>query len=216
MGLWLRRRQRRGPCRHAQPAGRQGRQSGRDEQSRPARAAGLHHHHRGLHPLLRQRQDLSRRAEDAGRGGARGARAADRRALRRCRRSASGLGALGRARLDAGHDGHGAQSRPQRPHRRRPRAQERRRALRLRQLSPLHPDVRPGRARRRASPFRGGAGESQARSRRDASTPSFRPPTGRMSSPPTRTSSSASAASPSRRIPRRSSGARSARCSARG
>jgi phosphoenolpyruvate synthase/pyruvate phosphate dikinase len=30
-------------------AGRQGRQPGRDGQSRPAGAAGLHHHHRGLH-----------------------------------------------------------------------------------------------------------------------------------------------------------------------
>jgi hypothetical protein len=34
--------------------------------------------------------------------------------LRRCRQAAAGLGALRRARLDAGHDGHGAQPRPQR------------------------------------------------------------------------------------------------------
>ena len=44
-----------GRGRDAQPARRQGRQPRRDEQSRPAGAARLHHHHRGLHPLLRQR-----------------------------------------------------------------------------------------------------------------------------------------------------------------
>ena len=37
-----------------------------------------------------------------------------RQGLRRCSQSAAGLGALGRARVDAGHDGHGAQPRPQR------------------------------------------------------------------------------------------------------
>ena len=37
--------------------------------------------------------------------------------VRRCQESAAGLGALRRARLDAGHDGHRAQSRPQRPDR---------------------------------------------------------------------------------------------------
>ena len=42
----------------------------------------------------------------------------------------------------------------------------RRRALRLRQLSPLHPDVRQRRARRRASPFRGAARAPQGRPRR--------------------------------------------------
>ncbi len=44
---------------------------------------------------------------------------------------ASGLGALRRARFDAGHDGHGAQPRAQRPGGRRASAQERRRTLRL-------------------------------------------------------------------------------------
>ena len=37
-----------------------------------------------------------------------------RQGIRRRRQSAAGVGALGRARVDAGHDGHGAQSRPQR------------------------------------------------------------------------------------------------------
>ena len=45
-----------GRRRDAQSARRQGRQSGRDGQSRPAGAAGLHHHHRGLHLFLRERQ----------------------------------------------------------------------------------------------------------------------------------------------------------------
>jgi pyruvate,orthophosphate dikinase len=40
--------------------------------------------------------------------------------LRRLLRSAAALGALGRARLDAGHDGHHPQPRPQRRSRRRP------------------------------------------------------------------------------------------------
>ena len=38
----------------------------------------------------------------------------DRQGVRRCQKSAAGLGALGRPRLDAGHDGYRAQSRPQR------------------------------------------------------------------------------------------------------
>ncbi len=46
-----------GRGRYAQPAGRQGRQSRGDVRSGPAGAAGLYRHHRGLHLLLRQRQD---------------------------------------------------------------------------------------------------------------------------------------------------------------
>ena len=62
MGLHLRRRQGGGPLRHEGPARRQGRQPRRDGQPRPAGAAGLHHHHRGLHALLRQRQQAIRRS----------------------------------------------------------------------------------------------------------------------------------------------------------
>ena len=51
--------------------------------------------------------------------------------VRRPREPAAGVRALGRARLDAGHDGHGAQSRPQRRHRRGHRQELGRRALRL-------------------------------------------------------------------------------------
>ena len=131
---------------------------------------------------------------------------------------AAGLGALGRARLDAGHDGHRAQPRPQR--RRRSRAwpqRTRRRALRLRQLSPLHPDVRRRRARRRAPPVRGDRSSSHKEDTRRHARHRARPPrTGRRSSPATRRSVAArSSASPSRRIRRSSSGARSARSSAR-
>ena len=49
MGLRLRRRPRRGQGRHARSARRQGRGACRNGQSRPAGAARLHHHHRGLH-----------------------------------------------------------------------------------------------------------------------------------------------------------------------
>ncbi len=52
--------------------------------------------------------------------GARPHRQADGQDLRRSAESAAGVGALRRARLDAGHDGHGAQSRPQRRDRRGP------------------------------------------------------------------------------------------------
>ena len=51
--------------------------------------------------------------------------------VRRQVQSAAGVGALGRARLDARHDGHGAQSRPQRRDRRGAGAGIRRPALRL-------------------------------------------------------------------------------------
>ena len=101
-----------GPARSAR---RQGRQSRRDGQSRPAGAARLHDPDLGLHLFLRKRQNLSEGTEGAGREGAGVCRQADRQDVRRRDKSAAGLGALRRARLDAGHDGHRAQSRPQRP-----------------------------------------------------------------------------------------------------
>ena len=69
--------------------------------------------HRGLHVLLRARQaipkDLKAQVEKAlaqvGKSPAR---------LSATKEPAVGVGALGRARLDARHDGHRAQSRPQR------------------------------------------------------------------------------------------------------
>ena len=52
--------------------------------------------------------DLSGQVEEAHRR----RQPADGPRLRRLRESAAGLGALGRPRLDAGHDGHGAEPRP--------------------------------------------------------------------------------------------------------
>ena len=118
-------------------------------ESRAAGAPRLHHHHRGLRALLRSRPQLSGRPRRAGRCGHRRHRADRRQAIRRCGRSAAGLRPLRCADLDARHDGHRAQSRPQRPHRAGPGQGQRQPALRLRQLSPLHPDVRRRGAGRR-------------------------------------------------------------------
>ena len=73
------------------------------------------------------------------------------------RKSAAGLRPLRRPRVDAGHDGHRAQSRPQRRDRRGAGQGRGRRALRLRQLPPLHHHVFERGARHRAPSFRGGA-----------------------------------------------------------
>ena len=55
IGLSLRRRQCRRHRGHEDAARRQGRQSGRNGAIWPAGSAGLHHHHRSLHRLLRER-----------------------------------------------------------------------------------------------------------------------------------------------------------------
>jgi hypothetical protein len=126
--------------------------------------------------------------------------------------SAARLGALGRARLDAGHDGHGAEPRPQRRDGRRPGQAVGRRALRLGQLSPLHPDVFRRRARLDHDVFEEHPGRLQGRPRlqprhrsgaEDWKAWSALQGAGRE----------ANWASRSRRIRRSSSGARSARCS---
>ena len=114
MGVHVRRRQGRRQSGPARSAGRQGRQSGRDGQSRPAGASGLHHSDLGMHVFLCPRQNLSEGIEGAGRKGAGSCRQAHRQGVRRCQKSAAGVGAIRRARFDAGHDGHRAQSRPQR------------------------------------------------------------------------------------------------------
>src|SRR5215203_5859263 len=67
VGLHLRRRQGRGRIGDARAPRRQGREPRRDGQSRPAGAARLHHHDRGLNLLLRPRPHLSARAEGGGR-----------------------------------------------------------------------------------------------------------------------------------------------------
>ena len=155
MGLCIRWRQGGGQVAPARSARRQGRQPRRDGQSRPAGTAGIHHHHRGLHLLLRSRQNLSERAQRPGRSRAGCGRQDRRPAVRRPRQPAAGLGAIGRARLDAGHDGHRAQSRPQRHHRRGAGRKLRRPPLRLRFLPALHHHVFERGARPRTSSVRG-------------------------------------------------------------
>src|SRR5580704_5658749 len=54
MGLRLRRRKGRRRSQYARPPRGEGRKSRRNVESRPARAARLHHHDRGLHLFLRQ------------------------------------------------------------------------------------------------------------------------------------------------------------------
>ena len=130
---------------------------------------------------------------------------------------AARLGALRRARLDAGHDGHGAQPRPQRRDRRGAGADVRRRALRLRQLPPLHPDVfgRGARAssittsRRSSKTTRTASGYSLDT---DLTADDWKRARRRYKA----TRRGANSASRSRRTRRSSSGARSAPCSARG
>ena len=91
-----------------------------------------------------------------------------------------------------------------------------RRALRLGQLPPLHPDVLQRRARCRASLFRGGAGAQEGRPRRPDGHRSQGRRLARHRRRATRRSSRSAPASRSRRSRASSSGARSARCSARG
>ena len=116
-GLHLRRRcERRRSARARQDdRRRQGRQPRRDGRDRPAGAAGLHHHDRGMRALSRRWRRLLGRAARRGR---RRRSPISSRAIGKkfgdAGRSAAGLGPLRRARLDAGHDGHGAQPRPQR------------------------------------------------------------------------------------------------------
>ena len=216
VGLFLRRRHRRGRDEHAQPARRQGREPRGDVQSRAAGAPRLHGDDRGLHLFLRPREDLSAGAEGRGPGGARQGRRHHGQALRRCREPAPRLGPLGRPRLDARHDGHGAQPRPQR-HDGRGRGQGvGRPPLRLRQLPALHHDVFQRRARPRPPPFRGGARPLQGPPRLQPRHRSRGRRLGEAGRRATRRSSSASSASPSRRSPRSSSGRRSAPSSAPG
>ncbi len=209
--------------RGSRSARRQGRESGRHDAPGTARAARLHRHDRGLQRLSRRRRDISGRPLGGGaRRRSRRLESDDRQALRRCRESAPRLLPLGSPVLDARHDGHGAQHRPQRRGRGRSRAAHRRRALRLRQLSPAGADVRLGGDGDRRRAVRGGAdrgpqagrgGERlrprcrrlaaghRASSRRSSSArrggPSRRTRASRSGSPPRRSSAAGTAAAPS-------------------
>ena len=130
-------------------ARRQGRQPRRDGEPRPAGAAGLHHHHRGLHGLLRQRPQAARRPRS------RRSRRRWREVGKRRRRHASAtptapllVSVRSGARasmpgmmdtiLNLGLNDETVEG---------PGRQVGQRALRLRQLPPLHPDVCQRRAR---------------------------------------------------------------------
>ena len=127
----------------------------------------------GLHAVLRQQQALSRWAARAGRRRAARDRPYHRQGIRRRHQSAPGLGALGGARVDAGHDGHRAQPRPQRRDGRGAGAQVGRSTLRLRFLSSLHHDVFRRGARLRPSPLRGNPRRPQGQERLHARHRSF-------------------------------------------
>ena len=71
---------------------------------------------------------------------------ADRQGLRRPGKPAAGLGAQRFGDVDAGHDGYDSEPRSEHRHAAGRDPPDRRRALRLRRLPPLHPAVRQGRA----------------------------------------------------------------------
>ena len=112
----------------------------------PQAAAG----HRG--------RDDGARAQ-AGEGGRRAVRVDD--------QPAAGLGAVGREVLDARHDGHHPEPRPERRSRRGAEGADQQRPVRLRQLPPLHPDVRQRRPRDSEGQVRARVRGRQARARRE-------------------------------------------------
>ena len=146
-----------------QSARRQGRQPRRDGVDRPAGAAGLHHHHRDVRPLLRRRARASRtslRAEvarrhrpyRAGRPASSFGDAAD--PLLVSVRSGARVSMPGMMDtvLNLGLNDETVEGLA---------AASRRPALRLGQLPPLHPDVCRRRARPRPRPVRGSARDRQ-------------------------------------------------------
>ena len=117
---------------------------------------GLHHHHRGLHLLLRpQAHAIRRRCKAQMQAGIAALEKQTRQEVRRPEEPAARVGPLRRPRLDAGHDGHDPQPRAQRPDRRGAGEEDRQPALRLGLLPPLRADVRRRRARRAEAPGRG-------------------------------------------------------------
>ncbi len=127
---------------HEEPAGRQGRQSGRDVQPGHPRSPRVHHHHRGLHRLLPAGRQVPRGRDPPDRRRPAPHRDDHGRALRRSPEPPPGVRALRRPRLHARHDGYGAEPGPQRHHGGGPHPVRRRQALRLRLLPPLRADVR--------------------------------------------------------------------------
>ena len=164
--LLLRRRESR---RHRQDEGhsrRQGRGPRRDDKPRAAGSARLHHHDRGV-PLLHEGEALAQGARGRGAGRNRARREAHQEGLRLEGRAAPLLRALGRARLDAGHDGHRPQPRAQRRDGARAREEVGQRAVRVGQLPALRRDVRRRGARHPLRPVRAGARSAARREGRD-------------------------------------------------
>ena len=164
-------------------ARRQGRQPGRDVPHRPAGAARASPSPpRSAPTTTTNKRTLPAGAARADAGRHRRHRAADRQEVRRPEEPAAGVGALRRARLDAGHDGHDPQPRPQRSDGRGAGDEDRQPALRLGLLPPLRPDVRRRRARRAEAAGRGSravrdghrGAQARALSRRTSRTRSSR------------------------------------------
>ncbi len=118
MGLYVRRRQGRRVKRDARPSRRQGRKSRRKWPVSACRFRRASRSRRRPAPIFTRTRKSFRRSSSAdvktalahiGR--------LTGKAFRRQRGSASAVGAIGRARVDAGHDGYGAESWPQRRHR---------------------------------------------------------------------------------------------------
>ena len=173
----------------ARPARRQGRGPRRDDQGRPADAARLHDHDRGLQRLLRSGEQLPRRP--VGRRPRRGqARSSD--------ETGKGFGdpanpLLVSVRSGAKFSMPGMMDTvlnlgPQRGDAAGPGRPDRQRALRLGRLSPLHPDVRADRhGRRRASGSTTPSRPPRTAHGADARTPTSTPTPCRSSSPSSRT-----------------------------
>ncbi len=166
--LFLRRRQGRRRPHDEGPARRQGLRPRRDDERRPAGPARLHDHDGRLQPLLRARAQGAGRSRDADGSEPREAREGRRPEVRVHRQPAARVRALGRQVLDAGHDGHDPQPRPERRGGRRAEGPHGQRPVRLRQLPPVHADVRQRRARDSQGGVREGVRRRQAREGREA------------------------------------------------
>ena len=110
VGVRIRRRLVRRRCVDEKSARREGGEPRRDVLAGPAGAARVHHHHRSLHGLLRERPELSRRSGRPGRGGAEEGRGRRRQNLRRQGQSVAGFGAFRGPGFDARDDGYRAES----------------------------------------------------------------------------------------------------------
>ena len=130
------------------------------------------------------------------------ARKGGRRDARVDRQSAARVGPLGREVLDARHDGHDPEPRPERRGGRGAEEPDTERPLRVRQLSPLHPDVRQRRARDPEGCVRARVRGGQEGARARSSTPSSTRARCAKSSSATRTSCRSGPAARFRRIRR--------------